>query len=321
MSCIARLILVAAMAALASPAMGQPYPSKPIRLLLTFAAGGQADVLARLLADRMAPALGQPIVIEPRPGGGGNIAMEAVAKSPPDGHQLVVGSLAVAINGALYKNLSYSPSKDLAPVSLVALGPYALYGSSTLPAESAQAFLAYVRQRPKGLNYASVGVGSGAHLVAVLFASAAGVDPTHVPYKGIHQAIPDLVSGSIHYTFNAIGPLNAFVESGKVRLLAITGSQRLEQYPGVPTLAEAGLPGFDANGWYAIFAPGGTPQPVMLRLNHELTSALRNEAVASRISKMGLRPMPQTLPEASAFVSSEVRKWGDAVRASGATAE
>jgi tripartite-type tricarboxylate transporter receptor subunit TctC len=319
---ILRSVFVACGLALAATAaIAQAYPTKPIRLLLTFAAGGQADVLARLVGEAMAPGLGQPIIIEPRPGAGGNIAMEAVAKSPADGYQLVVGSLAVAINGVLYKNLSYSPAEDLVPVSLIALGPYALYASSAVPADNARAFIAYLRERPKALNYASVGVGSGAHLVAVLFATAVGVEATHVPYKGIHQAVPDLVSGSVHFTFNAIGPLNQFVDSGKVRLLALSGARRLEQYPAVPTLAESGLPGFGANGWYGLFAPRGTPQPVMQRLNGALTGALRNDDVAARISKLGLRASPQTLQEASAFVAAEVKKWGPAVRTSGATAD
>jgi tripartite-type tricarboxylate transporter receptor subunit TctC len=316
-----RLMVACAALFISSAGFGQTYPTKPIRLLLTFAAGGQADVLARLVAEGMSPMLGQPIVIEPRPGGGGNIAMEAVAKAPPDGYQLVVGSLAVAINGVLYKKLAYSPPDDLVPVSLIALGPYALYVSSTVPVDNARSLVTYVRERPKGLNYASTGVGSGAHLVAVLFATAVGIDATHVPYKGIHQAVPDMIAGSVQYTFNAIGPMNAFVDSGKVKLLAITGSRRLEQYPNLPTLAESGLPGFDANGWYGIFAPAGTPQAVMQRLNQALTTTLRNEEVAARIGKLGLHAMPQTLPEASAFVAAEVRKWGPAVRASGATAD
>jgi len=316
-----RFILAGVALLLSSAALGQAYPNKPIRLLLTFAAGGQADVLARLVTEGMSPILGQPIVIEPRPGGGGNIAMEAVAKSAPDGYNLVVGSAAVAINGVLYKKLSYSPPDDLVPVSLIAFGPYALYVSSAVPVDNARSFLSYARERPKGLNYASVGVGSGAHLVAVLFATAAGIEATHVPYKGVHQAVPDLISGSVHYTFNAIGPMNQFVDSGKVKLLAITGARRLEQYPNIPTLAESGLAGFDVTGWYAIFAPTGTPQPVLQRLNEALTTTLRNPEVSARIAKLGLHATPQTLPEASAFVAAEVRKWGPAVRASGATAD
>lgn len=311
---------VLAVTLLATPAIGQTFPGKPIRLLLTFS-GGQADVLARVVTEKMTPTLGQPVVIEHRPGGGGNIAMEAVARAAPDGHTLVLGSLAVAINGTLYRKLSYDPVKDLVPISLIAWGPYALYVSGAVPMKNAAEVIARARSKPGELNYASVGVGSGAHLVAVLFMMATGAEMSHIPYKGIQQITPDLISGQVQLTFNAIGPLTQFVQSGKVRLLALTGPKRLSQYPDIPTLSESGLPGFEAAGWYGVFAPAGTPRDVLVRLNSEVVTALNSRDVAERIEKLGLQPSPQTLEEAGRFVAREVETWSKAVRVSGATAE
>jgi tripartite-type tricarboxylate transporter receptor subunit TctC len=302
-------------------AWGQSYPAKPIRLLLTFSSGGQADLLARTVVEKMRASLPQPIVVEPRPGAGGNLAMEAVAKAPPDGYTLVFGTPAVAINGKLYKQLGYDPLKELAPISLAAWGPYVVYASGTLPVNSMAELIAYAKAKPGELNYASVGVGSGTHLAAVLFTLAAGVQMTHVPYKGIQQVAPDLVSGAVHLTFNAFGPLAQFVQSGRVKMLATTAARRPPQPADVPTIAESGLPGFEAAGWYGFFTTAGTPREVLQRLNTEVVKALNDRELAERIEKMGLVPSPQTLEEAARFVAAEAEKWGRAVAASGASAE
>jgi tripartite-type tricarboxylate transporter receptor subunit TctC len=302
-------------------ASAQPYPAKPIRLLLTFSSGGQADILARTVSEKMRVSLGQPIVIEPKPGAGGNLAMEATAKAPPDGYTLVFGTPAVAINGRLYKQLGYDPLKDLAPLSLAAWGPYVVYASGTLPVNSMSELIAYAKAKPGELNYASVGVGSGTHLATVLFTLAAGVQMTHVPYKGIQQVAPDLVSGSVHLTFNALGPLAQFVSSGRVKMLATTAPRRVPQLPDVPTLAESGVPGFEAAGWYGFFATAGTPRDVLQKLNSSIVGAVSDREISERIEKMGLVPSPQSLDEASRFVAAEAEKWGRAVAASGATAE
>jgi tripartite-type tricarboxylate transporter receptor subunit TctC len=288
---------------------------------LTFSAGGQADLLARTVTEKMRGPLGQPILIEPRPGAGGNLAMEATAKAPPDGYTLVLGTPAVAINGKLYRLLAYDPLKDLAPISLAAWGPYVVYASGALPVNSMSELIAYAKAKPGELNYASVGVGSGTHLAAVLFTLAAGVQMTHVPYKGIQQVAPDLVSGAVHLTFNALGPLAQFVNSGRVKMLATTGARRIPSLPEVPTLAESGLTGFEAAGWYGFFTTAGTPRGVLQKLNSEIVKALNDRELAERIEKMGLVPSPQTLEEASRFVAVEAEKWGRAVAASGATAE
>ena len=315
-----RRALAAALLLACAPAWAQ-YPNKPIRLLLTFSSGGQADILARMVSDRMRATLGQPFVVEAKPGAGGNLAMEATAKAPPDGYTLVFGTPAVAINGSLYKQLTYDPVKDLAPLGLAAWGSYVVYASGTLPVNSVGELIAYAKAKPNALNYASVGVGSGTHLAAVLFTLAAGVQMTHVPYKGIQQVAPDLVAGSVHLTFNALGPLAQFVQSGRVKMLATTGARRIPALPEVPTVAESGLPGFEAGGWYGFFTTAGTPREVLQRLNESIVGAVNDREISERIEKMGLVPTPQTLEDAARFVAAEAEKWGRAVAASGATAE
>jgi len=289
--------------------------------LLTFSSGGQADLLARTVADKMRTTLGQPVIIEPKPGAGGNLAMEATAKAPADGYTLVFGTPAVAINGKLYKQLSYDPLKDLAPLGLAAWGPYIVYTSGTLPVNSVSELIAYAKAHPNEWNYASVGVGSGTHLAAVLFTLAAGVQMTHVPYKGIQQVAPDLVSGSVHLTLNAYGPLAQFVQSGRVKMLATTAARRIPALPDLPTIAESGIPGFEATGWYGFFTTAGVPRAVLQKLNSSIVAAMNDREINERIEKMGLVPAPQTLEEASRFVAAEAEKWSRAVAASGATAE
>jgi tripartite-type tricarboxylate transporter receptor subunit TctC len=314
LACLA-LVLFAALA------HAQSYPSRPVRVLIAFAAGGLADVISRTLTDRMSPPLGQPFVLENRPGAGGNIAMEAVVRAAPDGHTLLMIGPAAAINGALYRNLAFDPAKDLAPIGIMGRGPYAMFASATLPVNSAAELIAYARANPGKLNYASVGVGSGGHLTGVLFATGAGLQMTHVPYKGIQAIAPDIVSGEVHLVFNAFGPLNPFVQAGKVKLLAVTSAERLPQYQEVPSLAESALPGFDATGWYILYAPAATPRVILERLNAELRRAVADRETAERIEKTGMRAHSQTLDEAARFMTAETEKWGRAVRASGAIAE
>ena len=302
-------------------AFAQSYPDKPVRLLLTFAAGGQADILARSVTEKMRASFPQPILVEARPGAGGNLAMEATAKAPPDGYTLVFGTPAVAINGALYRKLSYDPVKDLVPLSLAAWGPYIVYVSGTVPVNNVAELIAYAKARPGKLNYASVGVGSGTHLAAVLFTLAAGVEMTHVPYKGIQQVAPDLVSGEVQLTFNAFGPLAQFVQSGRVKMIATTASRRIPSLPELPTIAESGLPGFEAAGWYGFFTTAGTPRPVLEKLNAEIVRAVSSPDLSAKIEGMGLVPSPQSLEEAARFVAAETTKWTRAVKASGASAD
>ena len=218
-SCCVRFFRTCALALLIAAAYAQTgstqqFPNKPIRLQIAFAAGGLADIIARVVTDKMAASMGQPFVLENKAGAGGNLAMESVARAAADGYTLLLIGPASAINGSLYRNLSFNPQKDLTPLSLLGLGPFALYVSGTLPVNNTAELIAYAKARPGKLNYVSVGIGSGGHLTAVLFALAAGIDVTHVPYKGQQQSAPDLVSGQVHFGFNAFGPLDQFVQSG-----------------------------------------------------------------------------------------------------------
>ncbi|HET7364532.1 MAG TPA: tripartite tricarboxylate transporter substrate binding protein [Burkholderiales bacterium] len=311
--------LALALACFAALAAAEEYPRKPIRILIAFGAGGASDAMARTLTDRITPSLGQPFVLENRPGAGGNIAMDAVAKAPPDGYLLVLTGPALVINPALYSSLSFDPQKDLAPVATLAIAPFALFASATLPVNTVGDLVALGRTRK--MNYASVGPGTAGHLAAVLFGAAAGVELTHVPYRSIQLAVPDLVSGDVQFVFNAYPPLAPMAQAGKLRLLGFSSPQRLRKYPDIPTLSETGLPGFDVGGWYIILAPRATPKEVVARLNAEFNRALKEPAVGEAIEKMGFEPAPMTLAEAARFVAREAEKWNRSVKLSGAKAD
>jgi len=311
--------LALALACCAAIATAQDFPRKPIRILIAFGAGGASDAMARTLTDRITPALGQPFVLENRPGAGGNIAMDAVAKAPPDGYLLVLTGPALVINPALYSSLAFDPHKDLAPVAMLAIAPFALFASATLPVNTVGDLLALGRTRR--MNYASVGPGTAGHLAAVLFGAAAGIELTHVPYRSIQLAVPDLVSGDVQFVFNAYPSLAPMAQAGKLKLLGFSSLQRLRKYPDIPTLSETGLPGFDVGGWYIVLAPAATPKDVVGRLNAEFNRALKEPAVGEAIEKMGFEPAPMSIPEAARFLAAESEKWSRSVKLSGAKAE
>ena len=311
---------LAALLLLAGPALADGYPSKPIRLITPYSGGGQSDILVRTIAPLLSTGLGQQIVIESRPGAGGNIATDAVVKSPRDGYTLLFGAPLLAINASLYRNLAFDTQKSLVPISLLASGPYVLYATGKLPVSNAAELVAYAKANPGKLNYASLGVGTGPHLGGVLFALTTGVELTHVPYKGFAQSLPDLVSGQVHIAFNGIGVATAFVQSGQVKILGFASRERMRAYPDVPTVSES-VPGFELLGWYGLVAPAGVPAEVIERLNAEIVKSVRAPDMWERIEKMGLIPQPQTLPEASRFFRDEIEKWGRAVKASGARIE
>lgn len=312
-------LLAAAGALLCMSAMAETWPNRPVKVISTFSAGGQADVLARIVNDKAQAALGQPIIMDYRPGAGGNIAGDVVAKATDD-HTLLFGTPALAINPTLYREMTYDPLKDLAPITLAAIGPYVIYVTAKLPVHTVGDLIKLAKEKPGVLNYASVGMGSGTHLVAVMFANAAGIDVQHLPYKGFAQVLPDMVQGQVHFSFNAIGPAAQFMDRGEVRLIATSAPKRLPQYPDIPTVAET-VPGFSGIGWYGYQAPASLPRAAQEKLNRVLTEAIRSPEVSERILKLGLLPEPQTLDEARAFLKAETVKWGAAVKASGATAQ
>jgi tripartite-type tricarboxylate transporter receptor subunit TctC len=313
-----RLAAALALAAMALLAHAQ-YPHKPVRIIIGLGAGGVADGMTRSITDKITPAFGQPFVLENRPGAGGNIAMEAVAKAPADGHVLLLIGPAFVINPALYRTLPVDPLKDLAPVTTIAIAPFALFASATLPVGNVGELIAYGRARK--MNYASVGPGTAGHLAAVMFGAAAGLELTHIPYRSIQLAIPDLVQGDVQFVFNAYPPLAPMAQAGKLKLLGFSSPRRLKAHPEIPTLSESGLPGFEVGGWYMVLAPAATPHDVMTRLNAEFTRALAQADVAAALEKMGFEAAPMSLQDSERFVAREAQKWSRSVALAGAKAD
>jgi tripartite-type tricarboxylate transporter receptor subunit TctC len=308
-------------ALLAAPALAQ-YPTRAITLIVPYAAGGGNDVMARIVADKMSAALGQPIVVENRGGAGGSIATRQVAKSEPDGYTLGLGGTGtLAIDPTLYSNVGYDPRKDFAPVGLIATSALVVLVHPSIPAHSVKELIALAGKEPDALNYASAGSGSGIHLGSELFASMAGIKLTHVPYKGSAPALTDLLGGHVAIYFSSLPPAIGLVKDGKVRALAVTGAKRSTIFPDLPTVAEAGLPGYEAVLHYGIVAPTGTPGPIVEKLSQALRTALANEDVKAKIAADGAEPLPSTPAEYAADIDREEAKWSEIVRKSGAKAD
>ena len=299
------------------------YPSRPVRVMVGFAPGGPNDIIARAYSAQLAEDLGQPFVVENRTGAAGNLAAEAVARAAPDGHTLMLGSTGTnAVNPSLYAGLPFDPVRDLAPVSVVATSPSALAVHPKVAAQSVRELIALAKAQPGKLTYASAGSGSSQHLSAELFKRAAGVDIVHVPYKGAAPGITDLLAGQVDMSFAPVANVVPYAKSGKLRLLAVTGASRSEFAPGVPTVAESGVPGFDVTTWYAVFATAGTPAPVVERLNAELGKISRSPKLREQLAGLGIDAAASASPaEARAYRDAEVERWGKLVRALGVKAE
>lgn len=305
-------------AALLSPAIADEWPSKPIRIIVPFPPGQGADIIGRLIGERLAPVLGQPIVVENRPGAGSMVGTAFAAKAPADGHTLLIGgSSAMVINPHLYKNLDYKLA-DFAPVTNIALLPMVICVANSVPAHSIQELIALARQRPGQLTYGSSGNGSTHHLVQALFASAAGIHISHVPYKGSSASMTDLVSGRITMLADVLPAVMPSVRGGKVRPLGITSSRRSPFFPDLPTVAEQGLPGFEAVAWAGLFAPAGTPDAVLQRLNVEVVKLLNAPETQKRFHDLWMPTIGDTRAGFAAFLKTEYERWGHAVQVSGA---
>ena len=308
-------LLVLCATALAS---AQDYPVKPIRLIVPFPPGGGNDTVARAIAQQMSPALGQPVVIDNRPGAGGSVGADAVAKAPADGYTLFLAGVGShAVNPNLHSKLPYDAIRDFAPITLVASAPSVLVVNAGVPARSIAELTAYARANPGKLNYASNGNGSAAQLAAAMYESMAGVRMVHVPYKGIAPALQDLLGGEVQLMFGTIVALVPHVQAGKLRALAVTSRKRSALLPDVPTLAESGLPDYQAGSWYGILAPAGTPRPIVERLHAEIVKAVRAPEVSKRLAAEGAEVIGSTPEEFGAHIKAEIARVASVVRASG----
>ena len=298
------------------------YPSKPIRFVVPFTPGGSGDIFARPIAQKMSESMGQQVIVENRPGSGGVLGSEVVAKAAPDGYTMMMGLTAnVAVNPALYAKLPYDPLRDFAPVTLVASAPYVLLVPVSLPAHNVKELIALARSKPGELAYVSLGSGSMGHLSGEMLASMGGVKLLHVPYKTLGQAIPDLISGQVQLLFLGIASAQSQVKSGKLRAIAVSGARRSPVLPQLPTVAEAGVKGFDLTGWYGVFVPAGTPQDIIARLHGEIVKALALPDVRERLSAAGAEVVGNSPREFDKFVRSELVKWAKVVKLSGAKVE
>jgi tripartite-type tricarboxylate transporter receptor subunit TctC len=304
---------------LASPALAQEYPARPIRLVLPFAVGGLVDVPGRVVAQKLSESLGQPVIVENRPGAGSTIGAEHVAKSKPDGYTLLLTSTTHVISANLYKSLPYDALRDFTAISRIAEGPYVLVVHPDLPARSVAELVALSRRQPGRIDYASSGNGSSQHLVAALFCTMAQAPLNHVPYKGSDRAIQDLIGGQVKVGF--VGTPNALphLKSGRLRALAVSTKARAAQMPEVPTLQEAGVAGYEATIWIGLFGPAGMPQDLVTRLHAEVSRVLAPAEARSQIAATGVDVTLSTPRELAQFVQAEHAKWGRVVRATGAT--
>ncbi len=308
--------------AAAQPTQERTYPVKPIRLIVTFPPGGSADITARVLAARMSERLGQSVIVDNRPGAGGNIGLDLVAKAPPDGYTIGVGAAgALAVNLSLYAKMPFDPQKDLAPVGMVAMIPFVLVANPSFPASKLSDAVAAAKARPGALSIAHGGNGTAMHLSAELLKQMAGIELALVPYKGSGPAAADAVAGQLPLAFADIPASIAFIKSGRLRALGITSAKRSVALPDVPTFAEAGVAGYESTGWFGIVAPAGTPAALIERLNAELQSALNDPEIRQRVVASGAEPAPGTAAEFRSLIESEIPKWAKVIQISGARVE
>lgn len=297
------------------------FPNKPMHIVVTFTPGGAPDIIARLLGERFTAAWGQPVIIDNKPGSGGNIGADFVAKAAPDGLTLVVGTVGThSINGALYARMPYDMVKDFSPVSLVATTPNMLVVNNEAPARTLKEFIDLGKREGK-MTFASSGSGTSIHVSGELFKSMTGIDMAHIPYKGRASALPDLLGGRVTMMFDNMPSSLPLVREGKLRALGVTSLRRAAAAPEIPTLDEAGLPGFEAVSWFAVFAPAGTPKAIVDKLQAEITRILKLPEVAKRLTDIGLEPVGSTADELAAYQRTEIVKWAKVVKDSGAKVE
>ena len=307
-----------------SPAWAQApdaWPSRPVRFILPFPPGGGTDILGRLIAERLTANLGQPVVTENRGGAGGNVGAEAAAKSAPDGYTIVLAAPSLAISPSLYSKLNYDPVKDFAPVSLVATVPNVMVTNPSVPANTLGEFIRLAKTKPGEMNFGSGGSGTSNHLAGELFNIVAGVKLVHVPYKGVNLAMNDVLSGRIQLVVIGIPAAAPHIKAGRLRALALVAPRRSPVLPEVPTVAEAGLPGFEVTTWYGILAPAGTPGAIVVRLNAELVRVMHSPDLKERLAAMAADPATSTPEEFGDYIKREIAKWGEVVHQAGLSAD
>ncbi|MEW6639825.1 MAG: tripartite tricarboxylate transporter substrate binding protein [Pseudomonadota bacterium] len=299
----------------------ETYPAKPVRLVVGYAAGGSTDLVARIVGQRLSEALGQPVVIDNRPGAGGTIASDQVARSTADGHTIFMSTIANSINTTLYPKLPFNFATDFTPISLIATVPNVLVVNPAVPATNVKEFIALAKSKPGQINFASSGAGSSIHLNGEFFNMVAQVQLVHVPYKGSAPAIVDLISGQVQSMFDNLSSSLPYIKAGKLRALAVTSAQRSPAAPDIPTMAEAGLPGCEVTSWFALVAPAKTPKAIVARLNEEVSKILEQPAVKARFAELGVEAAPSTPEALAALIGSETAKWAGVIKASGASIE
>jgi tripartite-type tricarboxylate transporter receptor subunit TctC len=313
---------LAALGSIAMPAHAQTYPTKPIRLVVPFPAGGTTDILARAVAQKLSETLGQQVIVDNRPGAGGNIGSELVARAAPDGYTLLMGTVGThAINVSLYPKLPYDPVKDFTPIVLVAGVPNVLVVNPSLPAQSVAELIAYAKANPGKLNFASSGSGTSIHLSGELFKVLTGVQITHVPYKGSAPALTDLMGGQVQLMFDNLPSSLAFIKAGRLRALAVTSKTRAAALPDVPTMVEAGVPDFEASSWFGMLAPAGTPRDIVVRINAEVAKWLATPEAREKLAGQGAIAAGGAPEDFARHIASETAKWEKVVKASGAKVE
>ena len=320
-SAVFRACLVLAPALVPATVLAQVYPDRPIRMLVGYPAGGSVDASARVLAERLGPLLGQPVLIENRAGATGNIAADALVKAAPDGYTIYMGTSINAVSVSLFKNLSYDPVRDFAPVSKVVVSPSVLVLHPSVPATSVRELVAHAKANPGKLTYATTGAGSSPHLCAELFSTLAGIKMLHVPYKGAAPATTDLLGGQVALTFSNPTSVIPHIATGRIRGLAVTGARRFSQLPALPTMIEAGYPDFDLTAWYGVMVPRGTPPEIINRLNGAVVKVLQVPAVRELLEKQGLEPQASTPAELAKELRDDVAKFAKLLKDAGVQPE
>jgi len=320
MKSIARILLTGALLAACLPVIGQTYPSRPVRIVVPLSPGGFADTPARMLAPRLSEQLGKQFYVENKPGAGGTIGADFVAKSPPDGYTLLLTGTPHVISAHLYKKVPYDALKDFTPIALIASGPYALVvNPHKVNVSSVRELIAAAKAQPGKIDYASSGNGSAQHLVGALFSAMAGIELNHVPYKGSGPAMQDLIGGQVGVSFAGVPNVLGHVKAGRLKALGVTTSKRWDELPDVPTIAEAGVPGYEATLWLNISGPAGMPAEIVQRLHSEINKALQEPEVQKNFHSAGVNATSMTPQELERFIRAEYDKWGKVVRDTGAT--